>query len=266
MPKKRKRKTDSGHVDETWLIPYADMLTLLLALFIVLFAMSIVDAQKFEQLSQTLSNAFSGGESYFEYTSPVPPPMQMPQEDDEEEGLDPDAIDDPVDESDELERTEFEEEMSELERIQQIINTYINDNNLQLSLSTKLTEDGLMITILDNALFDSGSATLRPQAQELAEEISNLLDTDPPRHITIAGHTDDIPIRNADFRSNWDLSAMRAINFMEILLENENLLPERMSSTAYGEYRPVETNETQADRQQNRRVEVLILPRFVIGN
>jgi chemotaxis protein MotB len=246
----KKKKHDEEHIDETWLIPYADMLTLLLALFIVLFAASSVDANKFEELAKALNIAFIGGTGVLDQPSPVtthdPSVIERPKEDDDSE-----EEEDPI---------TTEEDIQELEELKKKIDQYISDNNLSLSLQTALTKEGLLITILDNALFSSGSAQVRPDAQDLAIAISNLLVTDPPRRISIGGHTDNIPINTPQFRSNWDLSVMRAVNFMKILLENDNLEPSRFSSTGYGEYSPVASNETEEGRAMNRRVEVLILP------
>ncbi|MDQ0340865.1 chemotaxis protein MotB [Caldalkalibacillus uzonensis] len=248
MSRLKKRKHDE-HIDETWLIPYADMLTLLLALFIILFASSTLDAQKFERIIQSFAIAFHGGQPTAMTVGPPPVPDDVDEEE-TEETVEPAKL------------TPLQQEMEDLRKLQERINTYIKQNNLQLSLKTELTEAGLIITILDHALFDSGSAVVKPEAVKLAREISNLLISDPPRHIEISGHTDNVPIHNSNFRSNWDLSAMRAINFLKIILENDNLSPEYFSVRGYSEYRPVATNDSAAGRQQNRRVEVLILPNY----
>lgn len=82
----------------------------------------------------------------------------------------------------------------------------------------------------------------------------------PPRNIIVSGHTDNVPISNADYDSNWHLSVMRAVNFMKLLLENEKLDPRAFSAKGFGEYNPVADNATEAGQQKNRRVEILILP------
>lgn len=250
----KKKKHDEQHIDETWLIPYADMLTLLLALFIVLFAASSVDANKFEELAKALNVAFIGGTGVLDQPSPVIPqdPSVIVKPENEDETEDEDVEEEYL--------LTSEEDLLELEELKKKIDQYITDNNLSLSLQTSLTTEGLLITILDNALFSSGSAQVRPDSIELAMEISHLLITDPPRRISIGGHTDNRPINTPQFRSNWDLSVMRAVNFMKILLDNENLEPNRFSSTGYGEYSPVSSNDSSEGRAKNRRVEVLILP------
>lgn len=250
----KKKKHEEQHIDETWLIPYADMLTLLLALFIVLFAASSVDANKFEELAKALNVAFIGGTGVLDQPSPVIPqdPSVIVKPENEDETEDEDVEEEYL--------LTAEEDLLELEELKKKIDKYITDNNLSLSLQTSLTTEGLLITILDNALFSSGSAQVRPDSIELAMEISHLLITDPPRRISIGGHTDNRPINTPQFRSNWDLSVMRAVNFMKILLDNENLEPNRFSSTGYGEYSPVSSNDSSEGRAKNRRVEVLILP------
>ncbi|GAA0360856.1 flagellar motor protein MotB [Bacillus horti] len=259
MSKRKKQKHHEEHIDESWLIPYADILTLLLALFIVLFASSSVDATKFEQLSRSLNQALSGGTGVMQYQNPVPgtTPSEIPSRDyadvntEEHEDEFQRLLDTFADEND----------LRALIELQRRINAYIQDKDLALSLQTELTREGLLITILDNALYSSGSATVRPDAVTLAREISGLLVTDPPRRIEISGHTDNVPIGRASaFRSNWDLSAMRAVNFLEILLENEDLDPRKFTAAGYGEYNPVATNDTDEGKSKNRRVEVLILP------
>lgn len=249
MLKTRNKKKKEEHIDETWLIPYADMLTLLLALFIVLFAVSTVDAAKFEEMANSFKSAFNGGTGALDYTSP-PAPIEKTSIPTAERSLTP--VDDKPEES--------ALDWMQLEEIKKKIDAYIEEKNLSSSLQTTLTESGLIITILDNALFDSGSAAVKEDGKVLAKEISQLLITDPPRNIIIAGHTDNVPIKNSDFASNWELSAHRSINFMNLLLENDKLDPQKFSQAGYGKYHPVASNDTAKGRAKNRRVEVKILP------
>ncbi|PMC35251.1 flagellar motor protein MotB [Bacillus sp. UMB0899] len=248
MAKKKKHKHHDEHVDESWLVPYADLLTLLLALFIVLFAMSSVDAQKFQQIARSLNAAFTGGTSVLEYPSPTPEAqteqLNMDKEQSEEN----------------IEEAQKRIEQQNLQKVQDKINTYIKENNLESNLQTTLTDEGLMITILNDIFFDSGSADIRSKDVHLAREISELLVMNPPRNIIVSGHTDNVPINNSDFDSNWHLSVMRAVNFMKILIENDKLDAKAFSAKGFGEYKPVASNDTKEGRQKNRRVEVLVLP------
>ncbi len=110
-------------------------------------------------------------------------------------------------------------------------------------------------------LFDSGQAVVRKESEKVSLEVASLLVMNPPRNIIISGHTDNIPIRNKQFESNWELSVFRAVNFMKLLLENTALNPADFSAKGFGEFKPVESNKTSEGRAKNRRVEVLILPR-----
>lgn len=251
MSKRKKKAHHEDHVDESWLIPYADILTLLLALFIVLFSMSSIDAQKFNAMSQAFNEAFSSGTGIFEYPSPVP-------EDDAQAMDDEEGKDDKKEQSAEVKK---QIEKLELENIQKKVNTYIQEKALTDKLSTSLTDEGLLLTIRDNVLFSSGSADVRQEDIKTANEISELLVMNPPRNIIISGHTDNVPISNPQFESNWELSVTRAISFMKVVLNNNHQLdPALFSAKGYGEFQPVSSNDTNEGRAKNRRVEILILP------
>lgn len=247
----RKKRNKQSEINESWLLPYSDLLTLLAALFIVLFAMSEIDSQKYEELTQVFKSEFSSNEG-------IPG----------ESG----SLIDSLDEKNEMDKEEIDEEeskkameLTDLQALQGKINDYIDKNNWSDVLGTKLTGEGLLITILNDISFDSGSAKVNKKGKKIAKEMSTLLYTDPPRQIVVSGHTDDRPIHNADFTSNWELSAMRAINFMTIILAaNEDLDPTKFSSKGFGEYRPATKNDSEKNRMKNRRVEVLILPNWDI--
>ncbi|SET47583.1 chemotaxis protein MotB [Salinibacillus kushneri] len=242
MRKKKKMKEES-HVDESWLLPYSDLLTLLLALFIVLFAMSEIDAKKYEQLSMVFKSEFTGGRGVLEHqSSPVeaPEPKTLP---------------------DSKKDANNKNEMTSLEEVHKEINQYIKANNLSDELQTKLTGEGLLVSIYNDLYFDIGSARVNGEGEKIAREISEFLNTDPPHQIVVSGHTDDLPIVNSSkFESNWELSATRALNFMSLLLDNNKLNPKRFSAKGYGEHNPLVPNNSKENRAKNRRVEVLILP------
>ncbi|MBW3112758.1 MULTISPECIES: flagellar motor protein MotB [Bacillaceae] len=259
--RRRKKKHDDEHMDESWLIPYADLLTLLLALFIVLYASSSVDAQKFKELSQVFNEIFTGGTGMMEYPSPVAPQQSSDQVEKQAASLNQKEDKEKELSKEELDKQAFMKDQEELKEIQKKINEYIKTNNLEVQFITKLTDEGLLLTIRDNVLFDSGSATVQGSDLSVAGELSDLLVMNPPRNIIISGHTDNVPIRNAEFESNWELSVMRAVNFMKIILDNPELDPQWFSAKGFGEFEPIADNGTAEGRGQNRRVEVLILPR-----
>ncbi len=256
---RRRRKKQDKATDESWLIPYADIMTLLLALFIVLYALSDVDAKKLKAMAQSFNEIFSTGTGIFDYPSAMP--------DEEAQGLDPQDKEHIRKNKGELRAKPVDgkkgfavSDWGELRSVQEKINTYIDENNLADKFNTSLTDEGLLISISDHVLFDSGSARVRPEDVELAREISGLLEINPPKMIIISGHTDNVPIHNEEFASNWELSVMRAVNFMKILLENERLDPRWFSVKGYGEYQPIADNGTPEGRERNRRVEILIVP------
>lgn len=262
MSRRRKKRRGSTKIEESWLLPYADLMTLLLALFIVLFSASAVDAQKFQQLSQVFSGIFLGGTGPMEFQQPVEnddhrsdQPL-LPEETEEE--VEQDEVDQPLE--DEYVNSR---EYRELQELQAKINTYIQKNDLTNKFDTAFTTEGLLLTIRDNVLFDSGRADVRSEDRKTAQELAQLLEMDPPRNVIITGHTDNVPIHNSHFKSNWELSVTRAVNFMKILLENSNLDPRWFSAKGFGEYQPIGDNNTAEGREKNRRVEVLILPNLI---
>lgn len=250
MARRKRKKIQEEHMNESWLIPYADILTLLLALFIVLFAISSVDATKFQKLSKSFNDIFAGGTGVLEFTTPMEGPVQ-PTENNEGALLD----------NKEGNGRLKEKDKQELSELQERVEQYIQGNELTEVLDTTLTGEGLLVVIRDNVLFESGSADVRAVDLHIAREISDLIVMDPPRSIIVSGHTDNVPISTVRYSSNWDLSVMRAVNFMKILLENEQLDPEWFSAKGFGEFKPIASNETAEGKAKNRRVEILIAPR-----
>lgn len=242
MPKRRKKKKGAHHVDESWLLPYADLLTLLFALFVVLFASSTVDETKFNQISSVFNQIFDGGQGMMENSAPTTVPVPK----------------DSIGSNDE--NTSYLEDQKSLGEIKGSLDEYIAVNELENQFETKLTDEGLLITIRDSILFSPGKATIREEYKSIAGELTELLVFDPPRQIVIGGHTDNVPMYNSEFQSNWELSAIRAVNFLEILVGNKKIDPLLFSTKAYGENLPIESNDTAAGRDKNRRVEVLIQP------
>lgn len=229
-------------MDESWLVPYADILTLLLALFIVLFASSSIDQEKLNRISAVFSQVFDGGKGVMDN----PALEQIPN-----------ATSDEVNEA----VTKYLEDQQELQNIQGRVEEFIAVNELEEQFETKMTDDGLLITIRDSVLFDPGKAAVKQEYLPIAKELSKLLAFDPPRNVVITGHTDNVPMNNAEFKSNWELSVMRAVNFMKIIIDsNPQLDTKHFSVKGYGEFNPIESNNTPEGRAKNRRVEVLVQP------
>ncbi|MGZ9815473.1 flagellar motor protein MotB [Peribacillus simplex] len=250
MARRKKKQRHEEHIDESWLVPYADILTLLLALFIVLFASSSVDAVRFQQLSNVFNQVFTSGTGFMEF--PSDSPSNEPTSPEQRTG------------AEDLEKL-GKNEQEELMEVQERVNAYIQKNDLTDKLGTDLTDEGMLISIRENVLFESGVAEVSSENRKIAMEISDLLVMDLPRNIIVSGHTDNIPIKNYQYESNWDLSVMRSVNFMKLLLENKELDPEMFSAKGHGEFKPVASNGTKKGRAKNRRVEILIVPRTEIN-
>ena len=240
MAKKRHKKHEE-EASEAWLLPYSDLMTLLLALFIALFAISQTDQTKLAALAQAFTAAFNmGGPSFFDKAGPNTSPQRQLMSD-EDAG-----------------NSAYIQENETLQDLKEQLDAYIMQNSLEDQLSTQLEEEGLMIRIKERALFPSGSADLVPESQRIGPVVAGLLAAVPER-VLISGHTDTDPINTAQFPSNWELSSVRAMTFMKYLLSiNQNLNPARFSAIGYGEYRPIAPNDTPENKQKNRRVEILI--------
>ncbi|MFC3802332.1 flagellar motor protein MotB [Cohnella sp. GCM10012308] len=263
MSKKHRHEEHEEHADESWLLPYSDLMTLLLALFIVLYAASSVNVSKLEELSQAFKTAFSSGISILDKSAAI---------DSDTDDMGKRQRDQPADtnkEREALTRTEqsarqtlAKQEQENLEKLKKQLDQYIKKGGLSSQLETNLNQSQLMITIRDNALFPSGTANVKPESRKLAVAIGNMLKAYPDYEIIVSGHTDNQPINTFEFASNWELSSKRAINFMKILLENQAFDPRKFSAIGYGEYRPLDSNDTDAGRSKNRRVEVSILRKY----
>ena len=261
------------HPDETWLVPYSDLLTLLLALFIVLFGMSKTDEKKVGELGKSFHSAFtvniggggSGGASSmlpFDYMAPqMAPSENIPAavtSDTPPNRPNAPPASSTSNKSSPLTQAALRETI-QLLQLKEAVDRYIKMQGLVGQLEAKSTDDGVRLRIKDSALFPSGDAYLRPESQKLAADIAKLL-VGLPQQIVVAGHTDNVPINTAQFPSNWELSGMRATNFMRFMLSQEPLLkPENFSAIGYSEYRPLRPNNTEEGRSKNRRVEVWII-------
>jgi chemotaxis protein MotB len=236
---RKKKEYHEEHPDETWLIPYADVLTLLLALFIVMFAISSVDKEKFKSVSESF-NAVLGGSSLLEDDGSSIVPME---------------------ESGSTGPTNSEIEEDKMNEIKSTIEEEIGRGGYADRVKIGLTGEGLEISIQDVVLFNSGDAEVLKDVSPLLLQISNAI-VGLENEIKIVGHTDNVPITNQKFRSNWDLSSMRAVNVMNFMVGTGKILPEKVSIQAYGQFKPKASNDTEAGRAQNRRVEIFIVRQY----
>lgn len=225
---RRRRKLDNDENLERWLLTYADLITLLLAFFIVMYSMSQVDNKKFGKVSEALNTILRGGTSVLRH--------QLEQ-DKTGHGL---------------------LKLGNLRLVQQKVEERFRTLGRQEELQTEITERGLVIHIVESALFDVGSAELRERAMEVLDLVAEEV-KDRPNHIRVEGHTDDRPIQTNIFPSNWELSSARATSVVRYMSDNHGISPDRISALGYGEYRPVRPNNSVENRAKNRRVDVVVL-------
>jgi chemotaxis protein MotB len=263
------------HVNhEAWVIPYADLLTLLMAMFIALFAMSTVDAEKFKAFARGASEAFGGGalttgvfassdnDSVVEGgqgsgLSPQPGGAVGPDRTPESDKV----LDTLVQQHADLE-AEKSVERASLRGVEQRIRERAEELGLAGRLKLRLEERGLVVTVVtDQVLFDPGSATIKPEGDAVLRVVGSALQSvDNP--IRIEGHTDSRPISTARYPSNWELSSGRAgsvARFFEAIgLDRSRLRPEGLADLF-----PLGPNETAEGRALNRRVEIVVQSKLV---
>lgn len=262
------------HVNhEAWVIPYADLLTLLMAMFIALFAMSTVDISKFKALSIGFNEALGGGKldtgvfAGREGDSPIPgngngqgpgTGGQLVQTDSSSDATSLTQI---LNQKLDLEAAKTREQES-LKQVQQQIENAAKDAGFAGNLSIRLEERGLVVTVItDQVLFDSGKADIRPDGAQLLTVVGNALKSvDNP--ILIEGHTDNVPISTPQFPSNWELSSGRA-GAVARFFEGLGLDRTRLRAEGLADLFPVESNATPAGRARNRRVEIVVQSKLV---
>lgn len=237
-----KKQHHDEHVDETWLLPYSDMLTLLLALFIVMFAMSKVDNTKLKQMSQQFNVIFSGGNG-----------VLSGGKGNGGQGSGTGTEKNNVVEQDKM------------VAIKNTLDQSIKSNGYADKVKTEINAEGLSISIQDTVAFNSGEADVLERFNPVLIQISNMI-RDLDNEIRISGHTDNVPISNKKFRSNWDLSYMRASNVMNFLVGAGRVSPDKFSIQAYGEYKPKYDNSTVDGRAKNRRVDILIVRKYPLDD
>lgn len=249
----RRQSEEEEHENhERWLVTYADMLTVLMALFIVMFAMSVVDQTKFEKLKQGLDEYFGHGPELVDGGSGLLSQQQATDQVDVDVAAAVAALHEQRNRS-----AAVEQERLDLERARQQILAALREKGLQDKVRFTIDERGLVVTIVtDEVLFDLGSAGLRPAGRAVLDGIAPAL-VPLPNPVTVEGHTDDLPIRGGRFPSNWELSAERATTVLRYLIESHRLPPKRLSAAGYADQRPLVAN-TPALRATNRRVEVIV--------
>lgn len=158
----------------------------------------------------------------------------------------------------------LKQELSELERAKQELERQLKREINDKEVSIEMLEKGLVITFVSEVLFDSGKANLKTDSFGKLDKIAGVLQTTVrDLKVGIEGHTDNVPIKHSGWKSNWELSAARAMSVLHYLVDKQGIDPSRVSGTGYGEFHPVASNDSKEGRQKNRRVEIVILPNTV---
>lgn len=255
------RKKKSGGGDEgggyNYMDTYGDLVTLLLCFFVLLYSFSSVDSQKWQQLVMALS---TGGPSVvmdpLDPNSSVIDEASMDEEDEEEEIID------------DAEQQAIDEDFDELYRKMQ---AYIKEHDLVTKVEVEKDDMYIKVKLIDDDLFfKPGKADLADSAFPILDSVGEMILSYEPNIMTIVmeGHADKMPINNATYESNWELSGDRArkvARYMIFESKNKGMIdPSKYSYTAMGEYHPIDTNETPEGRARNRRVEVVITQRVAL--
>ncbi len=240
----RRRKKEHGPNHERWLVSYADFITLMFAFFVVMFASSHVDRNKVEKFSQVVRTAFEEM-GLFDMGARVLATS--------DKGAYPQGPQQIVEHYTSSAGTE-----NELRKVKTVLDDEIEKRGLRDKIRTKMVRRGLVISVTDAVFFNSGSADLRPDAIPVLGSIAEVLQK-LPNMIRIEGHTDNVPIHNDRFPSNWELSTSRATTVVAFLLSRYRFVPDALSAAGYAEYHPVAGNDTPEGRAANRRVDIVVL-------
>ncbi len=210
-----------------WLLTYADMVTLLLVAFVVMYSMSRMDAKRYESMATAIGRAFRGG-----------PPIVLPVP--RNETPQPEPREDPV------------------KPLWRQVSAELADDLQAGRIQIDRSADAVVLRFPDAILFDRGSAEVRPEARLLLDRVGRLLRT-LPNALEAEGHSDTLPIRSSQYPSNWELSVARATAVVRYLVEVQSVSPLRLAARGLGEYKPLFPNDPVQGEPRNRRVEIRIV-------
>ncbi|MBP7461648.1 MAG: flagellar motor protein MotB [Candidatus Delongbacteria bacterium] len=231
----RKKKEDSGPPGTPgWMVTYGDMMSLLLTFFIMLVAMSTIEKVKFNQAAGSLQGALG-----------IVPSNTIA------------LASKKIDADKPINRRSSRQEKKMRRKVQKM-QQMIDAQNLKKDLDISMSKEGVGIRISDPNFFDLGKATLKPQSFAVLDLIIDIIKT-VDYSVRIEGHTDDLPIRNPEFASNWELSAARALAILKYFQNRGKIDPVRLEAVGLGEHHPLVPNEDDESRSKNRRVEIFVL-------
>lgn len=263
---RKKKEEEQAPGSPAWMATFSDLMNLLLCFFVLLFSMSEIDVDKWQQVAMSFSenfSIFSGGASAigdgFLISNGV---SQLNELDDYINSTGKTA------ESEEFvnELKEFEEkQLAAAEQLAEEIEEAVEESQFADEIDVDFTAQYVSLTLNGALLFDSGSAELKEEAKPLMDKIGQLLARYAQSTIEIEGHTDNVPIHNARFADNNELSSFRALSVFNYFMETTFLDPATIKHSGRGEYLPVADNATPEGRAQNRRVEIKIYHSLSVG-
>ena len=241
----RKKKHD--HVNhERWLVSYADFITLLFAFFVVLFSSSQSDKRKVQQVEYAIHSAFQ--------TMGIFPMMSSSPNLASVAGT-PNTV--MVIMGDDLDASP--KTMADLQKMKAQLDNLLAEEIAHRTVTVQVGRDGLIISLRAAGFFESASATPIPASIHTLHAIGSALAV-TPYDVRIEGHTDNVPIHNSQYPSNWELSTARATELAQIFIENSHVVPSHLSAAGYAQYHPIASNATAEGRGRNRRVDIIVLP------
>lgn len=242
--------TNSNDYINRWVISYADFVTMLLALFMVMFAANSIGELKVKDVNNSIQKVFVNKNADIntteENTSTTPENIKNEEQNKTEENILENSGKTILDGGDGI-----------LDG-QKVVEVMKENIDADTTVEIIKTDRGVVIRLNDTMLFDQGSAIIKPQAKATLDKISVSLGKFQ-NPILIEGHTDSMPIRNERFPSNWELSTARATNIIKYLTETHKFPPNRLSAVGYGEYMPIAENTSPQGRAKNRRVDIIVL-------
>ena len=257
MAKKRQEDPPKGLAP--WMATFSDLMNLLLCFFVLLFSMSTIDAEKFEQLAASLASSFSilpngasaigdgvlvsNGVSQLNELAEYVNNMGYEAEEQEQD----DAIEEVK-----------QEQLAETEKIAEQVQELVEANNMTGQIDVEFNGQYVSLTLNGALLFDSGSAEIKEESKAILDKVAMILTKYKDHTIEIEGHTDNVPIHTAKYKDNNELSSFRALSVFNYLLEVSDLDPATLKHSGRGEYVPVADNTTAEGRMRNRRVEIKI--------
>ncbi|GAB4074964.1 flagellar motor protein MotS [Barrientosiimonas marina] len=241
MKRRRARKRHYSGAPK-WMVTYSDLVTLILVFFILLFSMSQIDEDKFEDVSASFRNRM-----ILDFHSSMAPMEQPANEDAKKSG--------------ELERQTQQDTADNTgghqDNLADHVKQFLQKNDLNDVVSANKTDQGIALVLQENILFETGKATIVDAGKPVLDKIGEML-SDLPNNVRVEGHTDDRPISSYKYPSNWELSGARASGVIRYWLDTYDFDESRFSSIGYGDTRPVVKNNSKVDWRQNRRVEIVI--------